>query len=1104
MEFHVRIMRAAGWIAVALIATFHVHAQGFGTIVGTVTDSSGAVVPGATVKITDEATAATRTTTTNDQGYYVIPSLRPSTYSVSVTASGFATFIQKGVGLGADQNATVNSTLALQKSSESIEVSADAALVNTTTATNSEVVDTRRVTDLPLNGRNAASLLTVVAGAIPAPANDVDQGNTKTFPAVVTVSTNGARQNEVNFRLDGSSNTDIFTNVNQPFPFPDALQEFSVQTANYPAKFGGTGGGVVNVVTKSGTNDVHGALFEFNRNEVFNARNYFSAYRDHLKRNQFGGTIGGPVYIPHLYNGKNKTFFFVGYQGTRIRNVSGTANAIVPLAQNNTGDFSNVLDASNPANPFGAATKIIDPTTGQPFPGNIIPQNRLDPAALAFLKYLPAATGGYGRVFFAQPQAQNFNEYVSRVDHSLSEKDRLAFRYFLDRFQNPPYLDPNNYLNNVNFSTIDVHNAMVSETHIFTPSMLNELRLSFGRDAANRGPAPGSISLADLGVNLYQPAVKTLEGINVSGFFSAGQTDPAAFIRNQYNISDDVNWVIGKHSIAFGGSAIRGQVFLRNQFRSSGSFGFTSDVTNDALASFLLGYVRTFSQGFGEYKDNKLTTGSLFVQDDFHATARLTLNLGLRWDPFVPWHEVMNRVEQFSVSDYYAGVHSHLYPNAPAGLLFQGDPGMPRWGLNNDMNNFAPRFGFAYDVFGNGKTSIRGGAGVFYDSMQAGSMNTRFVDVTPFSPQISLTQPQGSFSNPYLGIVNPYPAPFPPPSSTQFPGPVLGITYDPANGGKAITPVVYNWNLMIEHQLPRNWLVRGGYVASASRHLMESMELNPAIYMPGSSLTTDQRRMFQPYGSISQVSQDINSTFNSLQLTAQKRFSNGLTVLANYTWSKSLDDMPYNQGIAGPAAANNSPILWNQPGRHQFDYGPSEFDHGHRFVLSYVYDFPKLPHANAVLRTIAGGWQWTGILTYQSGGPLTVLAGKDQSQTGIGADRGVYLGGDPYGMGACGASAPCVGYLLKPAFGLPPAGSIGNVGKGALRGPNYINWDTGLFKSFPLSAERVRLQIRAEFFNVLNRANFNNPNTTVSSGGFGTITSAQDPRIGQLALKLLF
>ena len=1104
MPNRVRKLRACARLLIALAGASLAYGQGFGTIVGTITDPTGAVVPGAKVKITDEATAASRETATNGQGYYVAPALRPSSYQVTVNAPGFAESTHKGVVLQADQSLTVNDALSVQAPKQSIQVEAAAIQVNTTTATNSAVVDQRRVEELPLNGRNAASLLNIVAGALPSPINDVDQGSTKTFPTVVTVSVNGARQNQVNFRLDGATNTDIYTNVNQPFPFPDALQEFSVQTANYPARYGGMAGGVVNVITKSGSNQFHGAGFEFVRNEVFNARNFFAAFRDHLKRNQFGGTLGGPIDIPGLYRGRDRDFFFFGYQGTRIRNVSGTSNAFVPTAGNATGDFSNLLSAADPSNPFGKVITIVDPKTGQPFAGNLVPSDRLDPAAVKFLKYLPSVPNGTNsRVFWAQPQRQDYNEFLARWDHMFSDNDHLSARYFHDLYENQPYLDKANYLNAVAYAKIRAQNALLSETHLFSPTVLNEFRLAFSREYADRGPAQGSISLADLGVNIFQPAAKIIEGINVGGYFNAAQTDPAKFIRNQYTIGDDVSWVKGKHNFGFGFSALRGQGVLRNTFHLPGSFTFTSDVTNNALASFLLGYVRSFQQGYGEWKDTQITTFSMYAQDDYHISRRLTLNLGLRWDPYLPWRETQNRTELFSPSNYSAGVRSQVYTNAPAGLLFPGDPGVPDAGLNSNYRYFAPRIGFAYDVFGDGKTSVRSGFGTFYDSVPPNTMSNRMVDLTPFSPQINLTQPQGTFSNPYLGITNPFPGQWPPPKNSAFPAPVLAVTYDTSNNFKGVSPVLYTWNLMIERQLPGAWLARAGYIGSHGSHMMESIELNPSVYIAGSSLGADARRLLPGYGNITQVSYDINSSFHSLQLTAERKFQAGLSVLANYTWSKSIDDLPATQAISGPAVALSSPIPYYMPGRHQYDRGLSDYDHRHRFVVSYLYDLPKLTKANRFLRTVAGGWQLTGILSYMTGAPITILAGQDQSRTANNSDHANYLGGPVYGPGAC-KNAPCVSYLVKSSFGLPALGTFGSVGKGSVHGPGFFNWDAGLFKEFALGSERVRAQFRAEFFNLLNHANFNNPNNSVTSGGFGTITGAQDPRIGQLGLKLLF
>jgi hypothetical protein len=1130
-----RLLTAGVGVLLLVALSGTIYGQGLGTIVGTVVDPSGALVPGATVRVTDEGTSLGRDTNTNTQGYYVVPSLRPSSYVVTVEAAGFASITRKGVVLEADQSVTVNLTVSVQESTQAVTVEAPVQQVDTSTATLSEVVDRRRVIELPLNGRNAASLALITAGTVLAPAS-ADEGSSKTFPVAVTISANGSRQNQAAFRLDGANNNDIYTNVNQPFPFPDAIQEFSVQTSNYSARYGGNAGGVVNIVTKSGANEVHGDLFEFVRNSVFNARDFFATQRDPLKRNQFGGTFGGPVRIPHVYNGKDKTFFFVGYQGTRLRNTAlGGNTAYFPTAANLQGDFSSLLSAGNPNNPLGKSVTITDPGNGgAAFANNQIPVSRFDPAALALTKYLPTGTGN-GLVRYAVPTSTNYDETVVRVDHSISDKDRLTGRYFFDRYYNKPFLDLTNLVNNSSFTTIDSNNFMVSETHTFGPTFLNDFRLSVAREVSNRGPAAGSIDAGDLGVNIFQPpGDKIIESLSVSGYFSISMTDPATFTRDQYGINDTASWVHGAHSLTFGADVTRAWVILRNQFHEPGQFGFTADYNGDAMASFLMGQMRTFVQGNGEFKDNRVNSFGLFLQDDWHVSRRLTVNLGLRYDPFFPWKETKGRVEVFSPSAFAAGEVSKVFPNAPPGLLFPGDPGVPKYGLLANYKNFSPRVGFAYDLTGDGKTSLRGGFGMFYDALQNGIYNNRFVDVTPFSTQVNLTAPQGTFSNPYKGIVNPFPAPYPPPANTAFPAPVQVMTYDTAHGGVYQTPVSLDYNLTLERQLAGDWVVRVAYVGLQARHLLETQELSPAV-CSGSLASPNSRRLFPQYGSIALASQDVNSHYNSLQLTAQKQFSRGFTVLANYTWSKSLDDVPYGTSptTVGVQAAGGSsyvsPIPWYLPGRHQFDYGPSEFDHQHRLVTSFIWQSPALGHNSRFVRYALGGWQLTGLLSAQTGGPMTVIAGKDQSGTALADDRAYYVGGvDPYGGNACGSKASCVNYLNPAAFTLPVQGSWGNVGKGALRGPGMFDYDGGLAKDFPLHGERVKLQFKAEFFDLFNRANFMNPGMSSSNynstsaiqngpnrsgSGFGQITadnsnngasSVLSPRIGQLALKLVF
>ncbi len=1069
-------------------------AQGFGKIVGAVSDPQGLGVPGAKVTVTEAGTGLRTTTTTGQEGLYTVPALRPTEYNFSVSADGFKTYTQTGVTLRADEVVTVNATLQLGAATEKVTVSADAAQVDTATSTLGQVVDTRRVVDLPLNGRNAAQLTVLVAGVLPAPNDSADQGQTKTFPVVVTVSANGSRANVTNYMLDGGNNVDEYTNVNLPFPFPDALQEFSVETSNYSAQYGQNAGGVVNVVTKSGSNELHGDAFEYVRNREFNARNFFARTVDPLKRNQFGVTLGGPVTIPRLYKGRDRTFFFFGYQGTILREMLGAQSAFVPTPANLQGIFSSA---------------VVDPKTGLPFPGNQIPTTRFDPASVAFAKDLPTASAAAnGQIYYQKPVRQNFNEEVARVDHLIGSNDRLTARYYRNRFYNVGILDTTNLLTFTDEAKNLVQNGLVSETHTFSPRVVNVFTLNYAREADQRGAPSGSPSVADFGVNIWQPPDKALQSINVSGFFSIGDNPKARFTRNNWSLNNDLHWVRGNHTMAFGVHAEISRMDIDSQFQEPGAFTFTADTTNNAVASFMLGYLRTLTQGSGQFFNNRDEFLGLYATDSYRVSKRFTLNYGLRWEPFFPWRELKNRITQFSPAAYYAHQVSTVYTNAPPGLLFPGDAGVPEHGVRANYRDFAPRVGFAWDATGDGKTSIRGGAGMFYDTrMMAGFMNAVTTN-TPFSPTVTITTPQGPFSNPYQGITNPFPTPVPIPKNVAFPLPVIVVSLDPS--GNYQVPVIYNWNLTVERQLASDWMVHLSYVGSHTNHLATSLQLNPAIFTPGSTLSTDQRRIFQSFSGITLDSQSVNGNYDSLQAGFEKRLSRGFTILANYTWAKSLDNLPYQQSVTGPGPnAPGTTYPWYFPKADALDYGRSDFDRRQRIVVSYVWQLPTLHSAGKAVRAILGDWQFNGVFQAQTGDPLTVKSGKDQSLTGIGGDRAV-LAGPALGPGAC-SSAPCVNYLNPASLLQPPAASVaspyilsfGNFGKGAISGPGLMTWDVGLFRTMVIR-ERLSLQLRCEFFNVLNRANFADPVTQISSGGFGSITSAGDPRIGQLALKILF
>ena len=1094
-----------------LFAPLYSHAQGLGSILGRVTDPAGAGVPGAQVTATQEGTGFSRSAITDTDGLYVLPSLRPAVYNLTVEAKGFSTSKSSGITLLADQTLNVNMGMKLGTVAEVVTVEGNALQVDTATSTLRQVIEQKRLVELPLNGRNAAQLSLLVPGVVVSTNGGADQGQTKTFPGAVTFSANGARQDMISYQLDGGNYLDEYTNVNQPFPFPDALQEFSVQTSNYTAEYGQNAGAVVNVITKSGTNNFHGDAFEFLRNAVFNARNFFAPLtqngvptkdmgRDQLKRNQFGGTVGGPIR-------RDKTFFFAGFQGTRLRNLGNPTNSTVPSQAD--------------INAFTAGGGVIDPAVSN---------------LLALLPIQPTSES----VTFVRPVKQNFNDVIGRVDHAFSQNDHLSVRYDFNYFSNAAVFVPTNILTYADGSKITNQNWLIHESHIFKPTLINDFRFSYAREKSSRGPAATVPSVQTLGSLIpFQPPVHAIQQIRVNGFFSFGDNPPAAFVRNNFTWSDDVSWVRGKHDFRFGGVIERSRVDLDNLFFQPGEFSFPS--LNFFLSGRLGDYPGqvAFRQGAGEFKNNRDIFAGVYVQDNYKVTRRLTVNLGLRYEPALPWREIKGRVQQFRLSGLLANVRSTQFPNAPPGVYFPGDPGVPANGVGASLKNFAPRLGFAYDVFGDGRTSLRGGAGIFYNSRITGIINNRFVDQTPFSPQLILSNAAktfpGTLTDPLCTLsatqtlqgctpqANLFPAPFPPPSNSAFALGGLYLSWDPAQNYQV--PTVYNWNLSIEHQLPSNILARAAYVGSHSSHLTETMNLDPSPFSPTGTKGTLRLNTIVAslgitpsnlFGTVQQDSQDINASYNSLQLSVEKRMTHGLTILGNYTWSKSIDDLAPGAGVTG--FDNSSARPWDDPLRHQFDRGPSEFDHTHRFVASFVWELPSFSASNGFLRRAFGGWQYSGVVSAQTGRPFTVLQGAELSGTQLGTDRGTLVSGvNPYISGACPTTANCVSWLNKAAFATTAAslGTYGTTGKNAFRMPGYYDWDMGLFKNFTFT-ERWKLQFRAEFFNVFNRANFfdegipSQPNLgnfqKLNGSTFGQFRAGQvgDPRIGQLALKIFF
>ncbi len=1108
------------FVLIVLAAVPNVMAQGGGNaaITGTVLDPAGAVVANATVKVTQKNTLQTRTITTNSDGQYSVSPLPPAAYTIAIESQGFKKYVQDVVLL-ADQIRTINVHLEIGEATQQITVAESSVQVNTVAPVLSQVIEQSRVINLPLNGRNAADLTLLVPGANTANGHGATQGDTKQVPGAESISVNGARPDQISYNLDGANNQDLMSNTNNPFPFPDALQEFSVLTNSFDAQYGANAGAVVNVVTKSGTNQFHGDVFEFVRNGYFNARNYFANKVDPLKRNQFGGTIGGPIV-------KDKSFFFFGYQGTRIRSQNNATNAILPTAANMQGDFSNYSGT------------IIDPSTGQPFPdqSNIGP---ISTVAVNMAKYLPIdQEDASGQVTFGTPIRQDFNEYIGRFDQQVRQQDHIFARAYIDRYAHAPSYDGKDLLTVGTGSTVQTQNYAAGYTMVITPSLVNNLVVDVVRAASDRGQGGSVPQLSDLGSSIWQlpQAQGGIRNFAVSGNFTIGSFTDAKFIRNTGNIRDHLMWIRGSHTFDFGVDYEADQSNIRNTDLENGSFSITADVTGYAAASFVLGHIHSFSQTSGDYSDSREKVWGLYVNDKWKATRNLTLSLGARWEPQVPMKEIYGRIQQFRPDAYDAGVQSTVIPSAPAGLFFIGDKyngvSVPDTGQTGDFNNFAPRIGVAYDPTGSGRTAIRAGGGMFYYSRLPGLFLNDAAIVAPFSLRLDPVEPQtGPLEDPLVNFPN-FVANFPQnftlktvPKDVAFPAIVSVYGLQP--GAKWTTPVIYDWNVTVERQLSSDAVFHASYVGLRGTHLRQDIDLNPGEYIANSSLTLQQRRNYQPFGDIIENRNNGNSGYNALQLDIEKRPSSGstgllhnITLLANYTFSKALEyGLSSNGGITDVGSSKGSGMSYYDPRQKMFETGYSDFDHKHRFVASYVWNLPRMSQSNAFVKNTVGGWDWTGIYTYTTGEPITILAGKDISATGLGGDRADFIGSaSQFGKlapssdrsGCTSGVAHCVPWLDTSLFALPTAGNYGNVGKATFRGPSNWNMDMGLLKNFaPIpSHERLTVQFRGEFFNIFNHTLLADPNTTVSNGAFGSIRGTQgtsaDSRIIQLALKVMF
>jgi outer membrane receptor protein involved in Fe transport len=1046
------------------------------SLTGVVRDATGGVVPKATVRAVNVGTNAEFQATTNAEGQYTIRTMPVGVYNVTVEAPGFKRREISGIRLQVNDVARIDATLDVGATVETVTVSGSVVPVDTETSTLKTVVDQKRIEELPLNGRNPTQLMQLVAGVTADPRADVTSGTT--YPGVTPVSVNGSRSNTTNYVLDGANNNDHYTNAPNPMPNPDALQEFSVQTNNFSAEFGRQSGAIVNAVTKSGTNEFHGSAFEYVRNNALNAANYFAPIvkgekqSDGLKRNQFGATLGGPVWIPKLYNGRDKTFFFFSYQGTRLRQAPVESQIVVPTAAMRSGDFS------------ALSKQLKNPFTGQPYPNNRIPASDISPISLAILEHVPLPTSG-NTTFAAAPNNFDENQWLVRGDQQIGGNNRLTARWFRSFGETPAFLDPNNYLSQITGRTWLNQSVSVTDTHTFSPTFINQALFSFNRTDGNNVPIYPPQSFTDLGVNIFNDD-KPQWYVSVQGYWGTLNTgDTNRFLRDEWQVSDTARWTRGPHQFSFGGEYGRGADDVTNNFRANGRFTFnggSAPFTGDSFADFLIGKFASMQQGAGEYRNTRFNRMALFFEDSWKTTPRFTLNLGLRWEPFFPYTDVNGRL-----AAWHPGQQSQRYVNAPLGVVFPGDPGVPEGGFPIAWMNFAPRVGFAWDVFGDGKTAIRGGYGVFYDDPSTIAWNSQ-ADQAPFGTVLTIDgNATNSIADPYAGAVNPFPSPLNPPSNAYFPQFSTQFLASPSMRN----PYMQSWNLTVERELMGDFVLRGSYVGSKGTNLVSIRELNPAVFAPGvTTATTNQRRIFAPgLGSTSIVEPGGTSSFNALQLTVERRFSKGFSVLANYQFAKSLDDASANKGTG---------INMTNPYDRSFDRGRSDFDRTHVFSFSGLWELP-IRFQSRGLNAVLGGWNLNGIVSLMSGYPFTVTSGVDNARTGTGGQRAI-LTGDPYFSGDRTRAEQVTQWLNKTAFAPNPLGTFGTLGRNIFEGPGYANIDLGLAKDFRIT-ERFTTTFRFETFNALNHPNFDLPTATLNSGNFMKITRAYDPRILQFALR---
>jgi hypothetical protein len=1066
-----------------------------GQITGTVRDATGAVVPNAKVTLLNQQTGLTRDTVTNETGSYTFPLLQVGVYSVTAEQHGFRSAKQSDIHLNVDQVARIDLELAVGATTETVNVQAAAVAIDSETSTVGQLITTRQVSELPLNGRNFLQLLFIGAGAVETSGEQVSMrqgvGN--------AISINGSRPTSNNYLLDGTVNTDTALNTPAVVLSVDAIQEFKEQTATYSAEYGFSAN-QINIISKSGTNNLHGSLFWFGRNDALDARQFFQQNIAPLRQNQFGFVAGGPVYLPKIYDGRNKTFWLVNYEGSRIR--AGFDR------------FGNVPSPDLLAGHF--PTEIIDPETGQPFPNNTIPESRYSKLAkLAVEKFYPAPNvdlpqGNY-RNTGSSPTDTDQQTY--RMDQNLGRFGNIFARGTLSKYTST----------NVGFTPLanvvfveESRNWQISHSVPIGPHFVNQFRLGYLEATANQGgyPAPqadvDALGFTGVFTNLTDPQ-RVYPSIGMTSYSGVGGAVNAYTTSNQpmWDMTDSATMIRGNHTVAIGVNYRRWKLNrdLANNFL--GNFRFTGDFTGNPVADMLLGYYQdaalfqpaafSLPDQAGNPRQYNFQYLAPFVQDDWKVTPRLTLNLGLRWDFRTMPYETNDRMGWLNPSNPLGGMYVADKTLVDQGII--GDGSFYTYaGRRNPKDAskrvFAPRFGFAFRPFSGDKTVLRGGYGIFFDSAEGREIDGS-ADIYPYVSRGDYIQSVGQ------GPLQTSDQLFP---NFGAPGPVTPA----ANSFIAVimsenpmNPYVQQWSLSVQRQLTTNTTFEVNYIGNKGTHLLMRRNIAQALPPDPNNITPVLAR--RPYPNfVTYINSDWsgNSNYNSFNAKFERR-STDLALTVVYTWAKSIDNKSAAAGIGNDLAGWQG-VLDNH--NISLDRGRSDFDVDHRLVSSFVYNLPigrgkKIAaDVNRAVDAVIGGWQVNGIATFQRGFPYGVYArdvgGLLDSQ---GTNR-ANLVGDPY-PGNFNQSIS--EWFNTAAFVQPAAGMFGTSGRNILRAPGINNWDLSAMKNFSIT-EQMRVQFRFESFNAFNHTQWGVPSHDVNSKQYGQITSTRAARVNQLGLKILF